>query len=189
MSAERCAAELGKLLCGPAAGRILRAYPAVLGVVIPELLPMVGFAHRNAHHCYDVWTHTAVAVDHAPRLPLRLAMLLHDMGKPDTFSLGEDGQGHFYGHPGGAWSWRKESSPGCGFPGGPGSKCCAWCATMTRSSRRAPSGCAAGSTNWGRSAFLICWRSSGDASAQAPAYCNKVGPPPAPGKDCRGGPG
>ncbi|MFR5025426.1 MAG: hypothetical protein ACLTC3_04210 [Evtepia gabavorous] len=66
MSAERCAAELGKLLCGPAAGRILRAYPAVLGVVIPELLPMVGFAHRNAHHCYDVWTHTAVAVDHVP---------------------------------------------------------------------------------------------------------------------------
>ena len=57
-------------------------------------------AHRNAHHCYDVWTHTAVAVDHVPpRLPLRLAMLLHDMGKPDTFSLGEDGQGHFYGHP------------------------------------------------------------------------------------------
>ena len=100
VSAERCAAELGKLLCGPAAGRILRAYPAVLGVVIPELLPMVGFAHRNAHHCYDVWTHTAVAVDHVPpRLPLRLAMLLHDMGKPDTFSLGEDGQGHFYGHP------------------------------------------------------------------------------------------
>ena len=69
-------------------------------LVIPELLPMVGFAHRNAHHCYDVWTHTAVAVDHVPpRLPLRLAMLLHDMGKPDTFSLGEDGQGHFYGHP------------------------------------------------------------------------------------------
>ncbi len=96
VSAERCAAELGKLLCGPAAGRILRAYPAVLGVVIPELLPMVGFAHRNAHHCYDVWTHTAVAVDHVPpRLPLRLAMLLHDMGKPDTFSLGEDGAGTF----------------------------------------------------------------------------------------------
>ncbi|MBQ2297575.1 MAG: HD domain-containing protein, partial [Ruminiclostridium sp.] len=29
---------------------------------------------------------------------LRLAMLLHDVGKPNTFSLGEDGQGHFYGH-------------------------------------------------------------------------------------------
>ena len=100
VSAERVSGELGKLLCGTAAGRVLRDYPDVLGVVLPEILPMVGLDHRNPHHCYDVWTHTTVAVDHVPpELPLRLAMLLHDIGKPDTFSLGEDGQGHFYGHP------------------------------------------------------------------------------------------
>ena len=99
VSAERVSGELGKLLCGKAAGRVLRDYPDVLGVVLPEILPMVGLDHRNPHHCYDVWTHTTVAVDHVPpELPLRLAMLLHDIGKPDTFSLGEDGQGHFYGH-------------------------------------------------------------------------------------------
>ena len=100
VSAERVSGELGKLLCGKAAGRVLRDYPDVLGVVLPVILPMVGLDHRNPHHCYDVWTHTTVAVDHVPpELPLRLAMLLHDIGKPDTFSLGEDGQGHFYGHP------------------------------------------------------------------------------------------
>lgn len=100
VSAERVFQELSKLLCGPKAGQVLLAYPDILGQVIPELLPMVGFDHRNCHHCYDVYTHTAVAVDHvSPQLPLRLAMLLHDIGKPDTFSLGEDGQGHFYGHP------------------------------------------------------------------------------------------
>ena len=33
-----------------------------------------------------------------PVLHLRLTMLLHDIGKPACFSLGEDGQGHFYGH-------------------------------------------------------------------------------------------
>ena len=100
VSAERVSGELGKLLCGKAAGRVLRDYPDVLGVVLPEILPMVGLDHRNPHHCYDVWTHTTVAVDHVPpELPLRLALLLHDIGKPDTFSLGEDGQGHFYGHP------------------------------------------------------------------------------------------
>lgn len=100
VSAERVSGELGKLLCGKAAGRVLREYPDVLGVVLPEILPMVGLDHRNPHHCYDVWTHTTVAVDHVPpELPLRLAMLFHDIGKPDTFSLGEDGQGHFYGHP------------------------------------------------------------------------------------------
>lgn len=99
ISPERVFSELGKLLCGKAAGRVLRTYPQVLGAVVPEILPMVGFDQRNAHHCYDVWTHTAVAVDHVPpELPLRLAMLFHDIGKPDTFSLGEDGQGHFYGH-------------------------------------------------------------------------------------------
>ena len=100
VSAERVSGELGKLLCGKAAGRVLRDYPDVLGGVLPEILPMVGLDHRNPHHCYDVWPHTTVAVDHVPpELPLRLAMLLHDIGKPDTFSLGEDGQGHFYGHP------------------------------------------------------------------------------------------
>lgn len=61
---------------------------------------MVGFAQHNIHHCYDVYTHTAVAVDHVPpEVTLRLAALFHDLGKPATFSMGEDGQGHFYGHP------------------------------------------------------------------------------------------
>ena len=99
VSAERVFQELSKLLCGPKAGEVLLAYPDILGQVIPELLPLVGFDQHSRHHCYDVCTHTAVAVDHVPpRLDLRLAMLLHDVGKPDTFSLGEDGQGHFYGH-------------------------------------------------------------------------------------------
>lgn len=99
VSSERVAQELSKLLCGRDAGRILTAYPDILGQVIPELLPMVGFDQQNIHHCHDLLTHTAVAVDHAPPvLHLRLAMLLHDVGKPNTFALGEDGQGHFYGH-------------------------------------------------------------------------------------------
>ena len=100
ISAERVFAELGKLLCGPGAGKILLAYSDILGVVIPELTPMVGFEQHNIHHCYDVYTHTAVAVDHVPPdLKLRLAALFHDIGKPATFFMGEDGQGHFYGHP------------------------------------------------------------------------------------------
>lgn len=99
ISAERVAAELDKLLRGKDAGRVLQTYPDILGQVIPELLPMVGFDQRNHHHCHDLLTHTAVAVDHVPPvLPLRLAALLHDVGKPRCFSLGEDGEGHFYGH-------------------------------------------------------------------------------------------
>lgn len=99
LSAERVAGELGKLLVGRNAREVLLAYPDLLGVVLPELLPMVGFDQRNRHHCYDLLTHTAVAVEQTPpQLSLRLAALFHDCGKPACFSLGADGQGHFYGH-------------------------------------------------------------------------------------------
>lgn len=99
VSAERIWAELGKLLCGPGAGTVLRAYPDVLGVVLPELLPMVGFDQRNEHHCWDLLTHTAIALDHVPPRPvLRWAALLHDAAKPSCFRLGQDGQGHYHGH-------------------------------------------------------------------------------------------
>ena len=33
------------------------------------------------------------------QLDLRLAAFYHDIAKPGTFSLDENGVGHFYGHP------------------------------------------------------------------------------------------
>ncbi len=99
---ERIQTELAGLLCGDAASDILLDYPDVLGVFLPEILPCVGFDQRSPYHCYDVWEHTARAVGAAPaRSLLRYALLFHDLGKPDTFFLGEDGRGHFYGH------WRR----------------------------------------------------------------------------------
>ena len=99
VAAERIREELTKLLCGKDAGRVLAEEPQVLGVVLPEILPCVGFDQHNRHHCYDVWGHTAHAVDAAPPEPvLRWTMLLHDLGKPQCFTLDERGVGHFYGH-------------------------------------------------------------------------------------------
>lgn len=99
VAAERVREELTKLLCGKDAGRVLAEEPQVLGVVLPEILPCVGFEQHNRHHCYDVWRHTAHAVDAAPPDPvLRWTMLLHDLGKPQCFTLDERGVGHFYGH-------------------------------------------------------------------------------------------
>jgi len=99
ISMERIREELGKMLCGKDAGSILLCYIDVLGEVLPELLPMKGFGQRSKYHCYDVLTHTAVALDHSPPVSLlRWAVLLHDIGKPACFSLDEAGEGHFYGH-------------------------------------------------------------------------------------------
>ncbi|MBR2592882.1 MAG: HD domain-containing protein [Oscillospiraceae bacterium] len=99
ISAERIASELNGILCGKGVRRILTEETGILGVPIPELLPMQGFDQHNEHHIYDVLTHTAVAVESVPpEKDLRLAALFHDIGKPPCFSLGEDGVGHFYGH-------------------------------------------------------------------------------------------
>ncbi len=99
VAAERIAQELKKLLCGKDAGRILLSYTDILGQILPELLPMKGFLQHTKYHCYDVLTHTAVALDHTPpEVNLRLAVLLHDMGKPGTFTRDKEGRGHFYGH-------------------------------------------------------------------------------------------
>lgn len=96
---ERIFTELKGILTGPGAGRMLLAFPRIFFTVLPELRPMEGFGQKSPYHIHDVWTHTAAAVEAAPAEPaLRLAMLLHDSGKPETFSVDERGIGHFYGH-------------------------------------------------------------------------------------------
>ena len=99
VAAERVYAELNKLLCGADAARVLLEFPDVLGVVVPEILPCVGFDQRNPHHCFDVWGHTARSVGAVPpRRELRWTMLFHDLGKPLCMTTDADGVGHFYGH-------------------------------------------------------------------------------------------
>ncbi len=98
LARERIFDELCKLLPLINAAELLHFAP-ILTQVLPELAPTVGFRQHSPHHAYDVFTHTAHVVASVPReLPLRWAALLHDVGKPSTFTLDEQGQGHFYGH-------------------------------------------------------------------------------------------
>ena len=98
LARERVFDELCKLLPHATAADLTR-YAPVLCQVIPELTATLGFEQHNPHHTYDVYTHTAHVVENCPpETALRLAALLHDIGKPATFSQDENGVGHFYDH-------------------------------------------------------------------------------------------
>ena len=100
VASERIATELLQLLCGKEVYRVLQDFRDVFAVILPELEPCFDFEQKNPWHIYDVYTHIAHSVEHiAPEPELRLAMLLHDIGKPETFFTDDKGIGHFYGHP------------------------------------------------------------------------------------------
>ena len=96
---ERLNVEFSKLLCGQNVQGVLSHYRDVIGVFLPELLPIFSFPQAHPFHSDDVGTHTLKSVSAVPpELSLRLTMLLHDSAKPDTASVDEKGVSHFYGH-------------------------------------------------------------------------------------------
>ncbi len=98
LAAERIFAELCKLLPLLKA-EDLQVYAPIFTYVLPELAPCLDFCQHSPHHAYDVYTHTAYVVENTPSdLALRWAALLHDTGKPVSFTQDENGRGHFYGH-------------------------------------------------------------------------------------------
>jgi putative nucleotidyltransferase with HDIG domain len=96
LSGERVGAELSRLLQAPrpSVGLRLAADTGLLAVVVPELAAQRGVP-QNKVPGEDLWDHTLRTVDAAPRdRPIvRLAALLHDVGKPATLA-----DGHFHHH-------------------------------------------------------------------------------------------
>jgi tRNA nucleotidyltransferase (CCA-adding enzyme) len=95
LSGERIATELGKLLAAerPSAGLRLLSDTGLLDHLAPELAAQQGVP-QNKVPGEDLWDHTLRTVDAAPPHPVvRLAALVHDIGKPST-----QADGHFYGH-------------------------------------------------------------------------------------------
>jgi tRNA nucleotidyltransferase (CCA-adding enzyme) len=100
VSWERIRDELVRILMSDNPGVIRDLYHSrILGYILPELAECYGFHQSSRHHDKDVFEHTIVALESSPRkLRVRLAALLHDVGKTNTFTVGPDGEGHFYGH-------------------------------------------------------------------------------------------
>jgi tRNA nucleotidyltransferase (CCA-adding enzyme) len=95
LSGERIATELGRILAAdrPSIGLRLLADTELLEAVLPELAAQAGVP-QNKVPGEDLWDHTIRTVDAATNNPIvRLAALLHDIGKPST-----QADGHFYGH-------------------------------------------------------------------------------------------
>jgi tRNA nucleotidyltransferase (CCA-adding enzyme) len=101
VSAERVRDEIVKIVDSPSpsTGFMLMRDTGLLRVFLPELADGEGIKQGELH-CYDILTHSLYACDAAPPgdTAVRLAALLHDVGKPRARGTDERGHVTFYGH-------------------------------------------------------------------------------------------
>ena len=99
---ERVRDELSKILDAKNAydGVMLLKDSGLLHVILPELAAGIGVG-QNKHHIYTVFEHNTLALkwaaEHDYPFRVKLAALLHDVGKPDT-KRGDGPDSTFYGH-------------------------------------------------------------------------------------------
>jgi len=95
VSAERIRDELSKMLIGPRPAQGLRMLhqTGLLKVILPEVAAMEGVQQPPEFHPEgDVWVHTLLMLERmapASSFDFALSVLLHDVGKPPTFSIKE----------------------------------------------------------------------------------------------------
>ncbi len=96
---DKLFSELSRIVMGKYASRVLEQNADILKFLLPEIESCIDFEQHSVHHDFTVWTHIARSVGFAvPELPIRFAMLFHDLGKPDCCAIDSRGQGHFKGH-------------------------------------------------------------------------------------------
>lgn len=104
ISAERVRDELSRMLICPGRRRAIELLvdSGLARGVLPELLPLQGCDQPPQYHPEgDVYVHTLLMLDLLPDdapLELAWAVLLHDIGKPQTRTVDTDGRIRFNGH-------------------------------------------------------------------------------------------
>ena len=100
VSIERIRNEFSKIIISPYPRMGLKALVEMgfFELFMPEISDMVGF-YQNEFHKELLFDHTCSVVERTEsHLVLRLAALLHDVGKVPTLTEDEDGTRHFYKH-------------------------------------------------------------------------------------------
>ena len=101
ISAERIRVELVKLVTSPHPDYLRTAYElGITAQILPEFDLCMETPQRHKHHCYDVGEHILHSMlGVKPDKVLRLGMLFHDIGKPQTLTVDADGTTHNKKHP------------------------------------------------------------------------------------------
>lgn len=102
ISKERITDEVRKILTSekPVKAYFIE-YKDIIGTIIPEIIPCFGFNQNNKYHKHDVYEHILYVVDNCntSKFEVKVAALLHDIGKTKAYVVDNEGCGHFYGHP------------------------------------------------------------------------------------------
>ncbi len=110
ISKERITEELKKIFnSNHNIKDVFMEFRDVIAVCIPQLQPCFDFEQNNKYHDHDVYEHILSVVDGIntkyEQVPIdrfaliKFAALFHDIGKPQSYSIDNEGFGHFYGHP------------------------------------------------------------------------------------------
>ena len=100
ISAERIQVELVKLMISDHPDYIRTAYETgITAQIFPEFDICMQTEQNNPHHCYNVGEHILHTLSYVKAdKALRLGMLFHDIGKPGTLTVDEEGITHNHGH-------------------------------------------------------------------------------------------
>lgn len=111
VSKERVTDELFKILkLNKPVKKLFTDYSDIICKIFQQIKPCVNFNQNNKYHKHSVYEHCLYVTDYCDTTDpiIKLAGLLHDIGKPKAYVVDDDGHGHFYGHPEVSWEICKD---------------------------------------------------------------------------------